>query len=29
VVALANRSTYSGWWIERWPELTTAILGAL
>ena len=29
LVALANRSTYSGWWIERWPQLTSAILGAL
>ena len=29
LVALANRSTYSGWWIERWPELTAAVLGAL
>ena len=29
LVALANRSTYSGWWIERWPELTAAILEAL
>ena len=26
LVALANRSTYSGWWIERWPELTAAVL---